>query len=438
MYGILILGLTLLGVTLSWWLERRDYERRLDKLKIRIYVNGIRGKSTVTRLIAGILREAGIQTLAKTTGSAAMIILPNGDEIPIQRRSSATIMELFNIAKRYLRLDTEAIVFETMALLPANQTASQELLVKGNINVITNVREDHQDVMGESLEEIADTLSLIIPYGGTLITAENRPHLRERLAKNAEARGSQMVYADPAWLTEQDLAGFSYLSFRENISIGLAVAEMLGIPRSTAMRGMWNARPDLGVVNIQRTSWKDKEIIWIPLFAVNDRESTIISVNALRPYYQEDATRIGILNNRYDRADRAMRFASIAAKDLDFDYLITFGAYETQVTKQMIELGVSPGRIISMGFSVNPTLEQIFDVVAGLIKGEQGVLIGLVNIHTPQAELLLEYFHHRPDSPVHVHEGEAWKHYRPRMERIKERMVGHLSVRDESNVRILR
>ena len=78
MYGIAILGLTLLGVVVSWWIERRDYERQLNKLKIRIYVNGIRGKSTVTRLIAGVLREAGIQTLAKTTGSAAMVILPNG------------------------------------------------------------------------------------------------------------------------------------------------------------------------------------------------------------------------------------------------------------------------------------------------------------------------------------------------------------------------
>jgi poly-gamma-glutamate synthase PgsB/CapB len=429
MYGLVILGLTLLGVIISWWRERRDYERRLDKLKIRIYVNGIRGKSTVTRLIAGVLREAGIQTLAKTTGSAAMVILPNGEEIPIRRRSSATIMELFNIAKEYLEKDTEAIVFETMALFPANQTASQELLVKGNINVITNVREDHQDVMGESLEEIADTLSLMIPHEGILITSEDRPHLRERLTKNAQARGSRLVYADPNWVSEKDLIGFNYLSFRENISIGLAVADILGIPRSTALRGMRNARPDVGVVNIQRTTWKDKEIIWIPLFAVNDRESTIIGVNALQPYYDQNATRIGILNNRYDRADRAIRFVEIAANDLKFDYWITFGAYEPQVTEYMLKLGVPRDRIINMGFSVNPTLPQIFDKIASLIQGKQGVLIGLVNIHTPQAELLLEYFHHQPDSPIHVHEGEAWKYYRPRMERVKERMIGHLSPR---------
>jgi poly-gamma-glutamate synthase PgsB/CapB len=235
-----------------------------------------------------------------------------------------------------------------------------------------------------------------------------------------------MVYADPDWVTENDLAGFNYLSFRENISIGLAVAQILGIPRATALRGMWNARPDLGVVNIQRTDWKSKEIIWIPLFAVNDRESTIISVNALQPYYDQNATRIGILNNRYDRADRAMRFANIAAHDLNFDYWITFGAYESQVTEHMVKEGVPPERIINLGFSVNPTLDQIFDQIADLIEGDQGVLIGLVNIHTPQAELLLEYFHHQEDSPVHVHAGEAWKSYRPRMERMKERMIGRL------------
>lgn len=431
MFGILILGITLIAVLIVWWKERTDYNKKLAGLKLRVYVNGIRGKSTVTRLIAGVLREAGIQTIGKTTGSAAMVILPDGKEVTIDRKSSATIMELFNTAKHYVGESIEAIVFETMALFPSNQIASQELLVKGNINVITNVREDHQDVMGESLEEIADTMSLTIPHNGILITAEDRPHLRERLKKNAEARGSKLFYADPATVSEDDLAGFSYLSFRENIAIGLAVAEILGIPRATAMRGMRNSRPDVGVVSIQTTRWKGKEIVWIPLFAVNDRESTIISVDALKPYYKPDATRIGILNNRYDRADRALRFASIAAKDLvDIDYWITFGAYESQVTERMLELGMQQERIINMGFSLNPTLEQIFDRIANLIHEEQGVLIGLVNIHTPQAELLMEYFHRRPDAPIHVRGDQAWNFYRPEIEKIKEKMVGHLARGD--------
>jgi poly-gamma-glutamate synthase PgsB/CapB len=428
MFGILILSISLLLVLITWWRERVEYNKQLNGLKIRVYVNGIRGKSTVTRLVAGVLREAGIQTVGKTTGSAAMVILPDGRDIPIDRKSSATIMELFNIARKYVKKNTEAIVFETMALFPTNQTASQELLVRGNINIITNVREDHQDVMGETLEEIADTMSLTIPHNGILITAEDRPHLRERLRKNAESRGSQLICADPAQITDADLSGFNYLSFRENIAIGLAVAKILGIPRTTAMRGMWNARPDVGVVSIQKTHWKGKEIVWIPLFAVNDRESTIISIEALRPYYRSDATTIGILNNRYDRADRAMRFASIAAKDLvDINYWFTFGGYEEQVTERMLELGVPHKKIINLGFSINPTLEMIFDKTASLIKGDQGVLIGLVNIHTPQAELLMEYFHNQPDAPIHAHDDQAWNYYRPEIEKIKEKMVGHMT-----------
>lgn len=427
MFGILVLSATLLAALLLWWRERVSYNEQLAGIKLRIYVNGIRGKSTVTRLIASVLREAGIQTVGKTTGSAAMVILPNGYELPIKRESSPTIMELFNIAKRYAKTSTEAIVFETMALFPANQIASQELLVKGNINVITNVREDHQDVMGESLEEIADTMSLIIPYNGTLITAEDRPQLRERLRRNTEARGSRFIYADPSMVTDEDLARFNYLTFRENVAIGLAIADLLGIPRATAMRGMWNARPDVGVVTIQKTTWKGKEIIWAPLFAVNDRESTVISVRALKPYYRSDATAIGILNNRYDRADRAMRFAAIAANDLkEIDYWITFGGYESQVTARMIELGVPRERIVNLGFSVNPTLEQIFDQIVERIEGEQGVLFGLVNIHTPQAELLMEYFHHQPDAPIHAHEDEAWLYYRPEIEKKRDNLLAHM------------
>lgn len=426
MVGVFFLTLALVILWGMWWSEKRAHVERLARINIRIQVNGIRGKSTVTRLLTGILQEAGFQTIGKTTGSAAKIILPDGREIPIVRHGAPTVMELLNTVRRYTSEETDAIVFETMALQPENQTASQELLVKGNITVITNIREDHQDVMGETLEQIADTLSLTIPENGYLITSEDRPHLRDRLRKNAENRHTEMIYADSSQVSERDIAGFSYLTFRENVAVGLALAELLGIPRITAMRGMWNARPDIGVVSVQKTDWHGKEIMWAPLFAVNDRESAILSVEAIKPYYRPDATRIGILNNRYDRADRAKRFAAIAAKDIEMDYWITFGAYEKQITELMIQLGLPREKIVNLGFSVNPDLEQITRTVAGLVKGDQGLLVGMVNIHTPQAELLMEYFHEQSDSPVHAHEAQAWQHYRPSIEVVKERMVNRL------------
>ena len=42
----------------------------------------------------------------------------------------------------------------------------------------------------------------------------------------------------------------------------------------------------------------------------------------------------------------------------------------------------------------DPSLDQILDKIASLIPGERGVLIGMVNIHTHQAEMLLEHFEH--------------------------------------------
>ncbi len=60
--------LTLLVLVLGL-VENAVHHRRRRKIPIRIHVNGTRGgKSTTTRLIAGILRQAGYKTIAKTTG----------------------------------------------------------------------------------------------------------------------------------------------------------------------------------------------------------------------------------------------------------------------------------------------------------------------------------------------------------------------------------
>ena len=49
-------------------------KRNVEKIPIRVNINGIRGKSTVTRLITSILTEAGYKTVGKTTGTAARMI----------------------------------------------------------------------------------------------------------------------------------------------------------------------------------------------------------------------------------------------------------------------------------------------------------------------------------------------------------------------------
>ncbi|MGD9960870.1 poly-gamma-glutamate synthase PgsB [Nocardioides sp.] len=388
-----MVALTLAGY---WWQSVRDHGKRLDQLDVRIHVNGIRGKSTVTRLVASVMREGGFVTVAKTTGSAARVIGPLGEETPIRRTGAPTINEQIAVVREHVVPGVEGLVMECMAVRPLYQEYSQDHMVKSDITVITNVREDHQEEMGETLEEIADSLALTVPRTGVLITAEERPELRDRLAQRAAERSSRFIYADPAGVTDDDMRGFDYLQFKENVAIGLSIAELLGISREAAIRGMWKGVPDVGVVRLRTVRIRDKSVTWVPMFAANDRESVVLTLQSLVAQFPSDATVIGILNNRLDRGRRAELFAQMASEDLEpfLDHTVLFGAFEDTVEHIILAHGMPPERLHRMGDSLRLSLEEILDGIAALIPGEHGVLIGMVNIHTHQAELLLEHMAH--------------------------------------------
>jgi poly-gamma-glutamate synthase PgsB/CapB len=396
----------LVALTVGYWHRSiRSHDARLEQLDVRIHVNGIRGKSTVTRLVAAVLREGSYVALAKTTGSAARVILPTGEERAIRRRGAATINEQVDVVAEHVLPEVDALVVECMAVRPLYQRYSQDFMIRSDVTVITNVRLDHQEEMGETLEEIADSLCETVPWDGVLITAEDRPHLRERLRAAAEARRSRFVHADPAGVLDEDMTGFDYIQFKENVAIGLAVAEMLGIPRRRAVEGMWKSVPDVGVVRLRTYDVRGKQVLWVPLFAANDRESVIFTFETLVAQFPAGAPVIGILNNRSDRGRRAELFSHMVPDDLEgyLDHVITFGAYEDTVIPTMVDRGYGAERIHRLGDTVRPSLDQILDTVAGLVPGEHAVLVGMVNIHTEQAELLIEHFEHLAGSD-HVDE----------------------------------
>lgn len=50
-------------------IEKRRHQKNIDALPVRVNINGIRGKSTVTRLTTGILMEARLQNSRKNDGN---------------------------------------------------------------------------------------------------------------------------------------------------------------------------------------------------------------------------------------------------------------------------------------------------------------------------------------------------------------------------------
>ena len=176
------------------------------------------------------------------------------------------------------------------------------------------------------------------------------------------------------------------------MAIGYALADILGIPRRLALRGMAKAAPDPGVLRLKDLQIGTKRVTWANLFAVNDRESMIVAMERLRPYVTPHTTTVGILNNRADRQRRAIQFADVAVKDLSFDRLATFGTFESMVTDRLTANGYPRNHILNLGEDHHPTTEQIIDQMIHRMPGDHVMVVGFVNIHTHQAEMMLEYF----------------------------------------------
>jgi len=213
--AVIIEGIFLFGgyILLLLYLKREqtNHQDHISDIKYRIHVNGIRGKSSVTRLIGQVLREQGIKTYTKTTGSAARLIDHNGKEIPIKRRV-ANIIEQVSIVKQISKNKPEALVFECMAIQPQLQKICEEKMLQATIGVLTNVREDHQEKMGWTLEEITQTLCKFIPTDGILVCGEQNPKLIKIIKKHAKEKNTKLI------LTE-DKVSFEDKKFFTNLII---------------------------------------------------------------------------------------------------------------------------------------------------------------------------------------------------------------------------
>ena len=139
---------------------------------------------------------------------------------------------------------------ECMAVQPALQEVNQTKLIQSNIGVLCNVREDHLEEMGPTLDDVARSLSRSMPVGGVCITAEQeRYDVLAARRRTVATAGWSLV--DPESVTDEEMDRFDWFTFKENVAIALAVAAEVGIDRDAALRGMWAAPPDPGVLTVE-------------------------------------------------------------------------------------------------------------------------------------------------------------------------------------------
>ncbi|MGD3111953.1 poly-gamma-glutamate synthase PgsB [Streptomyces sp. YGL11-2] len=393
LYVVLLLSCTVLLV--AGVLEQRRHYAALAHIPARVLVNGIRGKSSITRLCAGALRGGGLVTVAKTTGTAARFIHPDATEEPVYRKLGiANVVEQIGIVRRAAAYRPDALVIECMAVMPALQEINQEKLIRSTIGVLCNVREDHLDEMGPTLDDVARSLSRSMPVGGICVTAEQeRLHI---LKEEADKRRCRLITVDPESVTDEELRGFSWFTFKENVAIALAVAELLGVDRATALRGMWDAPPDPGVLSVERYRTPDgKQLRFANVFAANDPESTLMNVRQLAELGAIRRPLNVVVNCRPDRVERNGQMGSIVP-DLDPETVFLIG-HPTKSARDGIPSDWSSGRVVDLGGDRRDAQELTGAILAEL--GPDSSLVAIGNIHG-QGELFLEHLGRLPTDPA--------------------------------------
>ncbi len=305
---LLLVIITVLGV-----LETARHRRTVRRIPVRIHVNGSRGKSSVTRLIAAGLQAGGIRTCAKTTGSAARFIHVDGTETPVDRIGPPNIREQLGVFRRAAAEGAEALVLECMAVRPDLQWICEHRIVHSTHGVLTNVRPDHLEVQGPRLEDVARSLSQTIPRGAEYFTTEQR--FAPQLAETARRLGTRFHGVAPDGVEERELLPFGYVEFADNVALALAVCEAVGVPRDLALRGMYGVTPDFGALARWPVETAGRRLEFVNAFAANDPESTLAIWRRLELDRCPERA-VVLFNNRADRMRRARDLLPMLGREM--------------------------------------------------------------------------------------------------------------------------
>lgn len=383
---VLVLGfLVALGL-----IERQRHDRNLDRIPFRIHVNGSRGKSTVTRLIAGGLREAGFKVLAKTTGTSPRLIFDDGQEAEIKRQGKPSITEQMNVVAIAAKRGVQALVVECMAIHPECQWISEHRMLRSSIGVITNIREDHLDVMGSTLEDVARAECNTLPKNGIVVTAETR--FLSVIKEEAAKVDTKVIIADPEAIPQSLRKMISPLEFEEDVAIALKVCEQLEIQPESALQGMLRAQPDPGALRLYNMEIDHKELLFVNAFAANDPTSVKMILKKLRLQGFLDCPAIVILNNRKDRGHRAQLFSRVLTNEqlpLNLRGAILVGTHTGYLERCLIRSGFPSEKIMNMGRQVGD-IREIMQRVYKMASGKTTV-VGMGNI-AGVGQALVEYW----------------------------------------------
>ena len=365
--SITILVIIIVSVLTLGLFELLIHKKSIAKIPMRIHVNGIRGKSSVVRLIAAGLRAGGLRTFAKTTGTTPRIINNRGKDIGLHRLRSASIGEQIRLIRYFAKKSIDALVIECMAVNPQYQWISEHRIVRSTLGVITNVRRDHLDEMGTTSNQIAHSIGNTIPFNSKVITSEDKHFgIFEKIALS---RKSKIESSSSLEIPKSYLKKFPYLEHPENIQLALNVCQDLGIEKEVALKGMLKTVPDPGALLIWDIINKNKKSQFVSGFAANDPDSTLKVWHLIKE--KNNNKKCIFLNTRDDRRYRTVQLINLIYKEIKPDLLIVRG---DNINSLLNEYG---NEIKLKTFNMLSTQDEVVDTIINL---DEYLVVGVGNM----------------------------------------------------------
>ena len=389
MFAIIIPLLAVVVIFL--FVEHTIHSRNLNSIPFRIHVNGTRGKSSVTRLIAGALREHGLKTYAKVTGTFPRMIMDDGREYPIYRPAGPNIIEQLRIVSLAAHNKAEVLVIECMAVQPLLQSITELKFIRATHGVITNARADHLDVMGPTERDVVLALLGTVPGKGKLFTAE-QDYLDEfrAVCKDRESQLLALEQSDVEAISDKDMAGFSYVEHKDNVALVLKTCDSLGVSRDVALRGMWKTQRDPGAMTEYEIQFFGRKILFVNGFAANDPESSERIWRMALEAHQDFNRKIMVLSARADRPDRSKQLGEAIVNWPLADRYVLMGGGVYVLFRTAVASGIDSSRFV---YAEGLATGQIFEEIIG-ISGHSAMIMGIGNIVGPGMELV-NYFRNR-------------------------------------------
>lgn len=382
MAGFLIILVFLLLFLIYLSAESIIYNKTLNQVPLRISVSGTRGKSAIVRTLASVLRSHGIRVIAKTTGSEAMYILPDGSSEKVGRRGLISVIEQKQLINKAVKLNVQCVIAEIMSIHPDNHAIETNKLIKPHLTILSNFRADHTDVAGESIGEIADLFARDIFHGSKVIVPE--AEINEFILNRIGKAKASLITAGEDICNELNLPpSVGQKQFSSNLDAVMATARYLGIPDETTREGILETHPDIGQHEIFRLLVENRKVWLVNAFAANDPVSTkkIIekTILILSPEMFGPTETIALLSLRSDRGERSRQWLNFLQSESNslFNRVFVSGIHASIFTRKLKNCenitSRDPERIT----------RQIIESTTGDI-----LVFGIVNIHGLGIELL--------------------------------------------------